>query len=130
MAEHLASLFGTEKDRVNVREEGREEGAAADAARPANAHRAPLAPPQCPFYFKIGACRHGDRCSRAHNRPTVSPTLLLRNLYSNPHAGAATATGGAGGALPPPPAADPRAEQAAFEDFYEDVFEELAAHGR
>jgi hypothetical protein len=22
----------------------------------------------CPFYFKMGACRHGDRCSRAHNR--------------------------------------------------------------
>ncbi|CBI40781.3 unnamed protein product, partial [Vitis vinifera] len=52
MAEHLASIFGTEKDRVN-----------------------------CPFYFKIGACRHGDRCSRLHNRPTISPTLLLSNMY-------------------------------------------------
>jgi splicing factor U2AF subunit len=51
MANHLASIFGTEKDRVN-----------------------------CPFYFKIGACRHGDRCSRLHNRPTISPTLLLHNM--------------------------------------------------
>ena len=87
MAEHLASIFGTEKDRVN-----------------------------CPFYFKIGyaaqvdcpsntasqksqaphlqvwahkamnrrACRHGDRCSRLHNKPTISQTLLLQNMYQNP----------------------------------------------
>ena len=33
MAEYLASIFGTEKDKVN-----------------------------CTFYFKIGACRHGDTC--------------------------------------------------------------------
>lgn len=26
----------------------------------------------CSFYFKIGACRHGDRCSRLHNKPTFS----------------------------------------------------------
>ncbi len=30
------------------------------------------------------ACRHGDRCSRLHNRPTISTTLLLPNLYQNP----------------------------------------------
>lgn len=58
MAEHLASIFGTEKDRVN-----------------------------CPFYFKIGVCRHGDRCSRLHNRPTASQTLLLANMYQSPDAG-------------------------------------------
>ena len=34
-ATHLARIHGTEEDKVN-----------------------------CPFYFKIGACRHGDRCSR------------------------------------------------------------------
>jgi len=34
-AEHLARIHGTEEDKVN-----------------------------CPFYFKIGACRHGDKCSR------------------------------------------------------------------
>lgn len=55
MAEHLASIFGTEKDRVN-----------------------------CPFYFKIGACRHGDRCSRLHTKPSVSPTLLISNMYQRP----------------------------------------------
>ena len=43
MADFLASIFGTEKDKVN-----------------------------CSFFFKIGACRHGDRCSRLHNKPTFS----------------------------------------------------------
>merc|ERR1712110_1337454 len=51
MAEYLASIFGTEKDKVN-----------------------------CSFYFKIGACRHGDRCSRIHNKPTFSQTIVLQNL--------------------------------------------------
>ena len=54
-AEYLASIFGTEKDKVN-----------------------------CSFYYKIGACRHGDRCSRVHNRPTFSQTILLQNMYVNP----------------------------------------------
>eukprot|EP00118_Oscarella_pearsei_P016559 m.158832 g.158832 ORF g.158832 m.158832 type:complete len:234 (+) comp38753_c0_seq3:28-729(+) len=55
MAEYLASIFGTEKDKVN-----------------------------CSFYFKIGACRHGDRCSRIHNKPTFSQTMVMPNLYQNP----------------------------------------------
>ena len=62
MAEHLASIYGTEKDRVN-----------------------------CPFYFKIGACRHGERCSRLHMRPTLSQTILMTNMYENPEYAAATA---------------------------------------
>ncbi|KAL3688069.1 hypothetical protein R1sor_014378 [Riccia sorocarpa] len=93
MAEHLASIFGTEKDRVN-----------------------------CPFYFKIGACRHGDRCSRLHNRPTISPTLLLSNMYQRPD----MATPGVdlhGQSM------DPRRVQEHFEDFYEDIFEELGKYG-
>ncbi|EGW00515.1 Splicing factor U2AF 35 kDa subunit [Cricetulus griseus] len=55
MAEYLASIFGTEKDKVN-----------------------------CSLYFKIGACRHGDRCSRLHNKPTFSQTIALLNIYRNP----------------------------------------------
>lgn len=35
----------------------------------------------CPFYFKIGACRNGDRCNRLHNRPTTSSVLLIPHLY-------------------------------------------------
>ena len=34
----------------------------------------------CSFYFKIGACRHGDRCSRLHNKPTFSQVNNI--LYS------------------------------------------------
>ncbi|KAG6510689.1 hypothetical protein ZIOFF_028717 [Zingiber officinale] len=93
MAEHLASIFGTEKDRVN-----------------------------CPFYFKIGACRHGDRCSRLHNRPTISPTLLLSNMYHRPD----MITPGVDAQGQP---IDPEKIQEHFEDFYEDIFEELNKFG-
>lgn len=30
------------------------------------------------------ACRHGDRCSRLHNKPTISQTILIPNMYQNP----------------------------------------------
>ena len=93
MAEHLASIFGTEKDRVN-----------------------------CPFYFKIGACRHGDRCSRLHNRPTISPTLLLSNMYQRPDM-ITPGVDAQGQSI------DPRKIQEHFEDFYEDIFEELSKFG-
>ncbi|KAG1438578.1 hypothetical protein G6F56_012600 [Rhizopus delemar] len=87
MAEYLASIYGTEKDKVN-----------------------------CSFYFKIGACRHGDRCSRKHVKPTFSQTLLIANMYKNP-------------------AHDPTFQMANiqlqedFDLFYEDVFTELARFG-
>lgn len=55
MATYLASIFGTEQDKVN-----------------------------CSFYYKIGACRHGDRCSRKHVKPSYSQTILISNMYQNP----------------------------------------------
>ncbi|KAI4349025.1 hypothetical protein L6164_009679 [Bauhinia variegata] len=94
MAEHLASIFGTEKDRVN-----------------------------CPFYFKIGACRHGDRCSRLHTKPTISPTLLLSNMYQRPDMINPVVDPNQGQVL------DPDKVQDHFEDFYEDLFEELSKYG-
>ncbi|GAB2274656.1 hypothetical protein Dimus_009426 [Dionaea muscipula] len=93
MAEHLASIFGTEKDRVN-----------------------------CPFYFKIGACRHGDRCSRLHTKPSISPTILLSNMYQRPD----MITPGVDAQGNP---IDPRKIQEHFEEFYEDLFEELNKYG-
>ncbi|XP_071076463.1 U2 small nuclear ribonucleoprotein auxiliary factor 35 kDa subunit-related protein 2-like isoform X2 [Desmodus rotundus] len=36
----------------------------------------------CAFYSKTGACRFGDRCSRKHNFPTSSPTLLIRSMFT------------------------------------------------
>ncbi|KAG8374159.1 hypothetical protein BUALT_Bualt11G0101800 [Buddleja alternifolia] len=93
MAEHLASIFGTEKDRVN-----------------------------CPFYFKIGACRHGDRCSRLHTKPSTSPTLLLSNMYQRPDMITP-------GVDPQGQPLDPKKIQSHFEDFYEDLFQELSKYG-
>lgn len=87
-AEYLQSIFGTEKDKVN-----------------------------CPFYFKIGACRHGDKCERRHNKPTLSQTLILFHLYQNP--------------LLANPKAKLNSRKALenFEDFYEDIYDELIRHG-
>ncbi|KAI7879658.1 RNA-binding domain-containing protein [Lichtheimia hyalospora FSU 10163] len=87
MAEYLASIYGTEKDKVN-----------------------------CSFYFKIGACRHGERCSRKHVKPTFSQTILIANMYKNPaHEQLYT--------IPPDQL------QQDFDLFYEDVFMELAKFG-
>ena len=38
----------------------------------------------CPFYFKNGACRYGDKCTRRHLKPSISQTLLFPRLYDNP----------------------------------------------
>ncbi|XP_062943733.1 U2 small nuclear ribonucleoprotein auxiliary factor 35 kDa subunit-related protein 2-like [Cynocephalus volans] len=36
----------------------------------------------CPFYSKTGACRFGERCSRKHNFPASSPTLLIKSMFT------------------------------------------------
>eukprot|EP00743_Colponemidia_sp_Colp-15_P001220 GILK01001340.1.p2 GENE.GILK01001340.1~~GILK01001340.1.p2 ORF type:complete len:276 (-),score=30.32 GILK01001340.1:579-1358(-) len=94
MADRLARIFGTEEDKVN-----------------------------CPFYFKIGACRHGDRCSRLHNKPPFSQTLLLTHMYQNHPASVAAAEG--------QQVSEEHLREAAkhFEDFYEEVFSELMNYG-
>ena len=92
MAQHLAKIFGTEEDKVN-----------------------------CPFYLKMGACRHGDRCSRIHNRPVLSQTILLQNMYLPP-----PQQYGQDG-LPIPQDEDMLQDH--FEEFYEDIFEELTNIG-
>eukprot|EP00274_Cyanoptyche_gloeocystis_P005099 CAMPEP_0196654396 /NCGR_PEP_ID=MMETSP1086-20130531/4091_1 /TAXON_ID=77921 /ORGANISM="Cyanoptyche gloeocystis , Strain SAG4.97" /LENGTH=352 /DNA_ID=CAMNT_0041986121 /DNA_START=45 /DNA_END=1104 /DNA_ORIENTATION=+ len=94
MAEHLASIFGTEKDKVN-----------------------------CPFYFKTGACRHGDRCSRVHNKPTESQTVLISHMYNNPAVMLDTEV------AQQYPGLDKDTLQKHFEDFYEEVYEEVSKFG-
>uniref|UniRef100_UPI00358F40CB splicing factor U2AF 35 kDa subunit-like isoform X1 n=1 Tax=Myxine glutinosa TaxID=7769 RepID=UPI00358F40CB len=71
----------------------------------------------CSFYFKIGACRHGDRCSRLHNKPTFSQTIALLNLYQNPQNCAQTANGVC-------MISDVEMQQH-YDDFFEEVFTEL-----
>lgn len=140
----------------------------------------------CPFFYKMGACRHGDRCSRLHHKPLFSPTILLPHMYQNPRVILTHANGphgqmpqqldmakvqeavrrgcGAGvvvcrlgivgaawplatalvpwlarvvvhdsPAVPPvcscSPPPWPLAPRPQFEDFYEEVFEELAQYG-
>ncbi|KAI8361276.1 splicing factor U2AF subunit [Mortierella sp. GBAus27b] len=87
MATYLASIYGTEKDKVN-----------------------------CSFYFKIGACRHGDRCSRKHVKPNFSQTILIPNVYHNPsHDANCTLS--------------KQEIQEDFDNIYEDFFVELAKYG-
>lgn len=101
MAEYLASIFGTEKDKVN-----------------------------CSFYFKIGACRHGDKCSRLHNKPTFSQTLLLQNMFQNPQFNKVTGSDGSEIPASNIPGMsgnimnDVQAQEY-YDNFFEDVFLEL-----
>eukprot|EP00127_Corallochytrium_limacisporum_P004372 Clim_evm6s159 gene=Clim_evmTU6s159 len=105
MADYLASAHGTEKDKSN-----------------------------CHFYYKIGACRHGGRCSRAHVTPTRSNVVLVRNFWINPALAADNGTesaaaldqnGDANGNHKRNGRPSESEVQKSFEDFYEDTFVEL-----
>ena len=87
MAERLAKIFGTEEDKVN-----------------------------CPFYFKIGSCRHGDTCTRLHNKPPLSQSMVFQHLYQNPTAAIVKANG--------MEVAESELVDAVthFEDFYEEIY--------
>lgn len=95
-AEHLARIHGTEEDKVN-----------------------------CPFYFKIGACRHGEKCSRNHNKPPFSQTILIPHMWQNPMFAIATAGGDA--ALT---RIDKEKFQEDFDEFYDELFEEFDKFGK
>ncbi|KAJ1434698.1 hypothetical protein B484DRAFT_417361 [Ochromonadaceae sp. CCMP2298] len=93
-AEHLARIHGTEEDKVN-----------------------------CPFYFKIGACRHGDKCSRQHHRPPFSETILIQHMWNNPTIAIASAGGNLNHI-------DKGKFHEALDDFYEEIFEEFSKYGK
>ncbi|KAI5476023.1 splicing factor U2AF 35 kDa subunit [Pseudohyphozyma bogoriensis] len=106
-AAHLASIYGSEQDKVN-----------------------------CSFYLKIGACRHGDRCSRKHIKPQYSQTIVIQNMYQNPaHAPGTTSNPHLRPAGAPPPELNPQSNlsdqelKEYFDQFYEDVFCELVKFG-
>ena len=73
------------------------------------------------FYVVLpipGACTHGDRCSRIHNKPTFSQTVLLSNLYINPQNSAKTADGSHLANV------TDQEMQEHYDNFFEDVFVE------
>jgi len=74
----------------------------------------------CPFYFKIGACTYGERCSRLHNKPTESQTVIIMNMYHTPFTQYGPNS---------EPLFDPKMAQEHLDDFYEDVFLEMAQFG-
>ena len=77
----------------------------------------------CFFYCKVGACRHGEKCTRIHNKPQISPTIMFRHLYQNPPAALAFASG--------QKVSDLELKEALqhFEKFYEEIFVELSSFG-
>lgn len=87
MTTRLANAYGTEQDKVN-----------------------------CSFYFKIGACRHGDKCSRKHIKPNYSQTILCSNLWL-PHVN------------PELEGLSPREQDKKFDEFFEDFFIEACKFG-
>ncbi|XP_054986883.1 U2 small nuclear ribonucleoprotein auxiliary factor 35 kDa subunit-related protein 2-like [Sorex araneus] len=84
---------GEEQRRVEREEEARRLRAERERAEAKQRLLAPSAPwrnPEppaagraaCPFYIKTGACRFGERCSRRHEPPASSPTLLVRGMFT------------------------------------------------
>ncbi|ESO86446.1 hypothetical protein LOTGIDRAFT_235470 [Lottia gigantea] len=82
--EELQKMEEKEKDR-RERDEQREKDRK-------NAWHNPIAPvnynsqrPQnnCPFFMKTGACKYGDTCSRTHEYPAESNTVLLPGMFSH-----------------------------------------------
>lgn len=41
---------------------------------------------RCAFFSKMGACRHGEQCTKLHYHPDASPTVLFPMMYPNPMA--------------------------------------------
>lgn len=93
-AEYLAGIHGTEEDKVN-----------------------------CPFYYKIGACRHGDKCSRQHHKPPFSETILIKHMWGNPMCDAVSNTGNF-------ESVGKDALQQNLDEFYEEVCEEMMKYGK
>ena len=86
MAEYLASIFGTEKDKVTVAFITHDRDhvichshfAGEGLTCLCNCLISGIFQVNCSFFFKTGACTHGERCSRIHNKPTFSQTILLQ----------------------------------------------------
>lgn len=88
----------------------------------------------CSFYLKIGACRHGNRCSRVHNPVTHSLTVLLPHIYENPLTAHKAAyeidpSQGKNSYFDVARTEEQLSEKYNVEEFYVDLFEELSKYG-
>mmetsp|Transcript_20060 Transcript_20060/g.39413 ORF Transcript_20060/g.39413 Transcript_20060/m.39413 type:complete len:300 (+) Transcript_20060:107-1006(+) len=79
----------------------------------------------CTFYIKMGVCRHGDKCERQHNKPAFSQTIMIPGMYPNPEA-VNMAARKDGSFVPKQRPGD---RDAAFEEFFVDMFEEVSKCG-
>jgi splicing factor U2AF subunit len=95
MAERLSKLFGTEEDKVN-----------------------------CPFFYKMGACRHGAQCDRKHHHPLISPTVMVPHLYQNPLAHVFRTSGALSLSRE-----DEATVARAYEQTFIDIFDEVSRYG-
>ena len=94
MAARLAKVYGTEMDKVN-----------------------------CPFFYKMGACRYGDSCERIHNKPPISETVCLKHMYENNAVETALIDGHNVSRQ------DAEAAMVKYENFYEEIFKEMMKYG-
>jgi splicing factor U2AF subunit len=91
-ARHLARLHGTEEDKAN-----------------------------CPFFYKVGACRHMEGCARNHEIPAFACSVMIPRMWKNPKAEVQT--------NPLYKRKSPKEEEDEFREFFEDVFQELSKFG-
>lgn len=123
MADHLVRIHGTEQDRYVEIHRNKSCFLKVRCSPPNNLilTSVPSSSANCSFFTKMGACRHGDKCDRRHNRPTESPTVLFPNMYTAPPQ------------FRPGPHGDimvsDREMDEAFEEFYVDAFVEFSKIG-
>lgn len=65
----------------------------------------------CTFFNKVGACRHGDTCTKIHNKPEKSAVLNFKHLW----AAKQLVT---------------EEDQAAYEKFYDDFYTLCSQYGK
>jgi splicing factor U2AF 35 kDa subunit len=78
----------------------------------------------CPFYYKIGACRHGETCNRKHNYPPFSQTILIKGMYYSPMIPIVNKSDDVIKEL------DMSTYQLTIDDFYEEIVDEFSKLGQ
>ncbi|CCE62640.1 hypothetical protein TPHA_0C04920 [Tetrapisispora phaffii CBS 4417] len=100
---------------------------------------------RCLFYYKVGVCRHGNKCSKSHTSPNRSHTIVLLNLVDFPRNADVTTSNTATTTTdesdkstqetkPNKPTtknkSTPPIDDKEYDSIYEDLYIELAKYGR